>query len=136
MTDFTELKENFSFLDDWEDRYAYLIELGKNLPPMDDADKNAQTKVDGCMSQVWLKTSFDGEKLSFVADSDAFIVKGLIAVLQAILSNQMPAYILKTNVEEAFCELGLDTHLSPTRRNGFFSMVARVKEQAAALANK
>ncbi len=136
MTDFTELKENFSFLDDWEDRYAYLIELGKNLPPMDDADKNAQTKVDGCMSQVWLKTSFDGEKLSFVADSDAFIVKGLIAVLQAILSNQTPAHILKTNVEEAFCELGLDTHLSPTRRNGFFSMVARVKEQAAALANK
>lgn len=136
MTDFTELKENFSFLDDWEDRYAYLIELGKNLPPMDDADKNAQTKVDGCMSQVWLKTSFDGEKLSFVADSDAFIVKGLIAVLQAILSNQTPAYILKTNVEKAFCELGLDTHLSPTRRNGFFSMVARVKEQAAALASK
>lgn len=130
MTDITELKENFSFLDDWEDRYAYLIELGKQLPPMDEADKNEQNKVDGCMSQVWLKTSFDGRKMSFVADSDAFIVKGLIAVLQAVLSDKTPEEILNINVEEEFCALGLDTHLSPTRRNGFFSMVARVKAEA------
>ena len=132
--DIAELKENFEFLTDWEERYAYLIELGRSLPAMDETDKNADTKVDGCMSQVWLKTSFDGEKLSFIADSDAFIVKGLIAVLQAVLSGKTPEEIVRTDVEKEFCALGLDTHLSPTRRNGFFSMVARVKAEAKTLA--
>lgn len=128
--DTAELIENFSFLEDWEQRYAYLIELGKELPPMADADKNADTKVEGCMSQVWLKTSLSDGKLSFVADSDAFIVRGLIAVLQIILSGKTPQDILNTDVEGVFKQLGLDSHLSPTRRNGFFAMVERVKSQA------
>ena len=131
MTDITELKENFSFLDDWEDRYAYLIELGKQLPPMDEADKNEQNKVDGCMSQVWLKTKTDGEVLSFIGESDAHIVRGLIAVLRIILSGKTKEEIRQTDVEAVFKQLGLESHLSPTRRNGFFAMVERIKSEAA-----
>ena len=133
---YEELKENFDFLPDWEDKYAYIIELGKSLPPMDEADKNDETKVDGCMSQVWLKTDFHDGILTFVADSDAFIVKGLIAVLQTILSGKTPEQIAGADVDAAFAGLGLDTHLSPTRRNGFFSMVAKVKARAAALSSR
>ena len=130
---YEELKENFDFLPDWEDKYAYIIELGRSLPPMDEADKNDETKVDGCMSQVWLKTDFHDGVLTFVADSDAFIVKGLIAVLKTILSGKTPEQIADADVDAAFAGLGLDTHLSPTRRNGFFSMVAKVKARAVAL---
>lgn len=129
--DAAELIENFSFLDNWEDRYAYLIELGKELPPMQEADKNEKTKVDGCMSQVWLKTETDGNILTFTADSDAFIVRGLMAVLRIILSGKTKEEILKTDVNDVFHELGLDAHLSPTRRNGFFAMVERVKADAS-----
>ena len=86
--DTSELIENFSFLDDWEDRYAYLIELGKTLPLMADEDKNDDSKVEGCMSQVWLKTQINDGRLSFVGDSDAHIVRGLIAVLRVILSGK------------------------------------------------
>lgn len=129
--DTDELIENFSFLEDWEQRYSYLIELGKELPSMDEADKNADTKVEGCMSQVWLKTSVDGGVLTFIADSDAHIVRGLIAVLGVILSGKTPSVILETDVDAIFKKLGLDSHLSPTRRNGFFSMVGRIKADAA-----
>ena len=86
--DMAELIENFSFLTDWEDRYAYLIELGKDLPPMKPEDKNDRTKVEGCMSQVWLKTEINNDVLSFVGESDAHIVRGLIAVLRIILSGK------------------------------------------------
>lgn len=129
--DTAELIENFSFLEDWEQRYSYLIELGKELPPMSDADKNDDTKVEGCMSQVWLKTSFEDGKLSFVADSDAFIVRGLIAVLRVVLSGKTPREILDADVEDVFAKLGMDSRLSPTRRNGFFAMVERVKFEAS-----
>lgn len=130
--DTAELIENFSFLEDWEDRYAYLIELGKDLPLMDDADKNDLTKVDGCMSQVWLKTKTDGDVLSFIGESDAHIVRGLIAVLRIILSGKTKEEIRQTDVEAVFKRLGLESHLSPTRRNGFFAMVERIKSEAAA----
>lgn len=129
--DVSELIENFSFLGDWEERYGYLIELGKELPPMAENDKNDRTKVEGCMSQVWLKTTENNGVLTFTADSDAHIVRGLIAVLQIILSGRTPDEILKTDVESVFKQLGLDSHLSPTRRNGFFSMVERIKSDAA-----
>ena len=129
--DLAELIENFSFLEDWEARYSYLIELGNALPPMAESDKNADTKVDGCMSQVWLKTHRDGDVLTFKGESDAHIVRGLIAVLQIILSGKTVREILATNVEAVFAELGLDAHLSPTRRNGFFAMVERIKTEAA-----
>lgn len=129
--DTAELIENFSFLEDWEDRYAYLIELGKELPPMDPADKNDQTKVEGCMSQVWLKTNVDNGILTFVGESDAHIVRGLIAVLRIILSGKTKEEIRQTNVEDVFKQLGLESHLSPTRRNGFFAMVERIQSEAA-----
>ncbi len=129
--DTAELIENFSFLEDWEDRYAYLIELGKELPPMDPADKNDQTKVEGCMSQVWLKTNVDNGILTFVGESDAHIVRGLIAVLRIVLSGKTKEEIRQTNVEDVFKQLGLESHLSPTRRNGFFAMVERIQSEAA-----
>lgn len=128
--DTAELIENFSFLEDWEDRYAYLIELGKELPPMDPADKNDQTKVEGCMSQVWLKTNVDNGILTFVGESDAHIVRGLIAVLRIVLSGKTKEEIRQTNVEDVFKQLGLESHLSPTRRNGFFAMVERIQSEA------
>lgn len=128
--DTAELIENFSFLADWEDRYAYLIELGKDLPPMKPEDKNDQTKVEGCMSQVWLKTQTDNDVLSFIGESDAHIVRGLIAVLRIILSGKTKAEIRETDVEAIFKQLGLESHLSPTRRNGFFAMVERIQSEA------
>lgn len=129
--DTAELIENFSFLENWEDRYAYLIELGNVLPPMDSADKNDQTKVDGCMSQVWLKTDIKDNVLTFVGESDAHIVRGLIAVLRIILSGKTKEEIRQTDVESVFKQLGLESHLSPTRRNGFFAMVERIQSEAA-----
>ena len=128
--DTAELIENFSFLADCEDRYAYLIELGKDLPPMKPEDKNDQTKVEGCMSQVWLKTQTDNDVLSFIGESDAHIVRGLIAVLRIILSGKTKAEIRETDVEAVFKQLGLESHLSPTRRNGFFAMVERIQSEA------
>ena len=127
--DTSELIENFSFLDDWEDRYAYLIELGKTLPLMADEDKNDDSKGEGCMSQVWLKTQINDGRLSFVGDSDAHIVRGLIAVLRVILSGKTKQEILDTDVESIFKQLGLEDHLSPTRRNGFFAMLERIESE-------
>ena len=129
--DTAELIENFSFLENWEDRYAYLIELGNALPPMDSADKNDQTKVDGCMSQVWLKTDIKDNVLTFVGESDAHIVRGLIAVLRIILSGKTKEEIRQTDVESVFKQLGLESHLSPTRRNGLFAMEDRIQSEAA-----
>ncbi|HCS23773.1 MAG TPA: SufE family protein [Alphaproteobacteria bacterium] len=123
-----ELVDNFGFLEDWEDRYAYLIDLGGNLPPMDDALKTEQSKVKGCMSQVWMILGWDAEgRLTFLADSDAQIVRGLIAVLRVLFQGRSAAEIADIDVEQTFKRLGLDQHLSPNRRNGFFSMVERVK---------
>lgn len=130
-----ELVENFSLLDDWEDRYAYVIDLGKKLEPMPEAEKTEDTKVRGCMSQVWLvhePVARDGEtRLHFRADSDAFIVKGLIAVLLELYNNRRPAEILETDAVDTLARLGLSNHLSPNRRNGFVAMVERIKAIAA-----
>jgi cysteine desulfuration protein SufE len=130
-----ELVENFSLFDDWEDRYAYVIDLGKKLEPMPEAEKTETAKVKGCMSQVWLAHDVipgDGEpRLHFRADSDAFIVKGLIAVLMALYNDRTPSEILTTDAVAALGELGLASHLSPNRRNGFVAMVERIKAIAA-----
>jgi len=123
-----ELVDNFGFLEDWEDRYAYLIDLGAKLPPMDDNLKTEQSKVRGCMSQVWMVLGWDAAgRLTFIADSDAQIVRGLIAVLRIVFAGRTAEEIAKTDVEKTFARLGLDQHLSPNRRNGFFAMVERVK---------
>lgn len=130
-----ELIDNFEILDDWEDRYRYLIELGKALPEMPEAAKTEETRVRGCVSQVWMiadtVTRADGaEAIALTADSDAHIVKGLIAVLLAIYDGKTPAEIGAVDIDALFEQLGLQSHLSFNRRNGFFSMVERIKSYA------
>ena len=127
-----DLAENFALLDDWEERYRYLIELGQGLDPMDDALKTAETLVQGCTSQVWMVARRDpaAGRYHFTADSDAHIVRGLIAVLLAAYQDKTPEEIGKVAIEERFSEIGLDEHLSPNRRNGFFAMVERIRALA------
>ena len=130
---FAELAENFALFDDWEDRYRYLIDLGRKLPAFPDEYKTEANKVRGCMSQVWMVPGHppgDNSRFAFAADSDAHIVKGLIAVLGTLFSNKTPAEIAATDTEAAFKQLGLDQHLSPTRRNGFVAMVDRIKQES------
>jgi cysteine desulfuration protein SufE len=123
-----ELADNFSLLEDWEDRYRYLIELGSKLPPMPEALKTEETKVRGCMSQVWMAPEWDeNSRFSMLADSDALIVKGLIAVLCTLFQGKTAEEIKATDVDGIFQKLGLDRHLSPNRRNGFYSMVERIR---------
>ncbi len=131
-----ELVDNFSFLDDWEDRYRYLIELGRGLTPLDDAERTPATKVRGCASQVWLISHAKGQGpdavLDFRGDSDAHIVRGLIAVLFTLYSGKSARDILKTDERAIFVRLGLNDHLTPQRSNGLASMVARIKSDALA----
>ncbi|MDX2145831.1 MAG: SufE family protein [Rhodospirillaceae bacterium] len=130
---FEELKENFALLDDWEDRYRYLIDLGRKLPPFPAAFQTDAYKVRGCMSQVWLVPGrADDGAFSFAADSDAHIVKGLIAVLGVLFAGRPPSDVAKIDAENAFRDLGLDQHLSPSRRNGLVAMVQKIKHYAAA----
>ena len=132
--DADELKEHMAFFDEWSDRYRYLIDLGKKLPPFPEEARDDQHKVRGCMSQVWLTHEEEDGRLRFYGDSDAAIVKGLIAVLFAAYSGRTPEEILAFDLEGWFEELGLGPHLSPNRRNGFFSMVERIKAEARARA--
>lgn len=129
-----ELAETFEMLGDWEERYRYLIELGRKLPPLPETDHSEANKVRGCMSQVWLTAQTEPGpplKLRFQGDSDAHIVKGLVAVLFMLYSDRTPREILDTDVSSAFARLGLDNHLTMNRRNGFYSMVERIKAMAA-----
>ncbi|ALA25532.1 Fe-S cluster assembly protein SufE [Piscirickettsia salmonis] len=128
-----ELIENFDFIDDWEDRYRVIIELGQNLPVMPDALKTKNSLVPGCMSQVWMVSRMDGEHLHIIADSDAAIVKGLIAVLLLAYANKTPQEILLVDIKDIFSRLNLESHLSPNRRNGFYAMVARICAMAKVL---
>ena len=135
--DLDELAETFELLGDWEERYRYLIELGRKLPPMPEADHNDVNKVRGCMSQVWLTHRVDTGPpltLEFQGDSDAHIVKGLIAVLLMLCSGKTPRQILDTDIESAFGRLGLESNISMNRRNGFYAMVERIKATAATTA--
>jgi len=122
-----ELIENFSFLEEWEDKYRYLIELGEGLSPLPDSFKTDAYKVEGCMSQVWLVPTLNEGHYTFKADSDALIVKGLIAVILAAYDGKTKEEIADVDIDSIFQKLGLETHLSPTRRNGFFSMVSKIK---------
>jgi len=130
---FTEIAENLSYLDDWEDRYRYIIELGQKLPPLADSEKNAATKVNGCVSQVWLVTERDGALLRYRGESDAMIVRGLAAILIALYSGRTPAEIAGTDAIAIFDELGLREHLSTQRSNGLVAMVNRIRAEARAL---
>lgn len=135
MTTVDEILENFELLDDWDDRYRYVIELGRTLEPLPDAARTDVNKVQGCASQVWLDTRIDqraerGPKLSFVGDSDAHIVRGLIAILLAIYSGKSAKDILATDALALFERLGLREHLTPQRSNGVRAMVDRIKTEA------
>jgi cysteine desulfuration protein SufE len=130
-----EIIDNFSLLDSWDDRYRYVIELGRGLEPLSEAERTEANKVQGCVSQVWLATHRrpDGEgrpALSFVGDSDAHIVRGLIAILLALYSGKPARDIVSTDAVEVFNQLGLREHLTPQRSNGFRSMVERIKSDA------
>ena len=129
-----ELLENFEFLDDWMERYRYIIELGKRLPEMPEALRTPENKVLGCQSQVWLVVaeSDDPERIVFEADSDAHIVRGLVAILLVMFSGKTRDEIRALDPRPTFAELGLDQHLSQGRNNGLLSMVGRFKALAAA----
>jgi len=131
---FSEIVENLSFLEDWEDRYKYIIELGQNLPPLAEAEKNSATKVNGCVSQVWLVTERNGETLHYRGESDAMIVRGLAAILIALYSDRPAKEIAETDAIAVFDELGLREHLSTQRSNGLVAMVNRIRSEARALA--
>ncbi|MEP3244274.1 MAG: SufE family protein [Sneathiella sp.] len=124
-----ELKEAFTFLEEWTDRYGYLIDLGRKLPEFPEALKVDENLMQGCQSQVWLISHMNGEKIEFLATSDAMIVSGLIGLLLSVYSNRTPAEILAT--DPAFLEeLGLNQHLSPSRSNGLHSMVKHIMAAA------
>jgi cysteine desulfuration protein SufE len=132
-----EIIENFELLEEWDDRYRYLIELGRTLPPLPEQARNDANKVQGCASQVWLSTSIkpngaSGPVLTFAGDSDAHIVRGLIAVLFALYSGKGAKEILSTDAVALFEKLGLRDHLTPQRSNGFRSMVERIRRDANA----
>jgi cysteine desulfuration protein SufE len=134
MPTIDEIVENFSLLDDWDDRYRYLIELGRMLAPLPDAARTEANKVRGCTSQVWLSTTVEdkgGEPvLTFIGDSDAHIVRGLVAVLLALYSGQTASHIVATDAVALFDKLSLREHLTPQRSNGFRSMVERIHAEA------
>ena len=132
-----EIIENFALLDEWDDRYRYVIELGRSLAPLNERDRRDANKVQGCASQVWLATTVQpngqgGPILSFVGDSDAHIVRGLIAILFAMFSGKRARDILSTDAIAVFERLGLREHLTPQRSNGFRSMVERIRADARA----
>ncbi len=130
MEDIEIISDNLSMLDDWEDKYQYLIELGEKLPPLEDKYKTDEWKVSGCQSQVWLVPENHDGKLSFRGDSDAIMVKGIIAVIMAIYQNKSAQEIKKIAVEKIFAKLGLQEHLSLSRRNGMMSMVDKIRHYA------
>ena len=122
------LIEEFESFDDWEEKYSYIIELGKKLPKLDEAEKVESNKVNGCVSQVWLVIKQNQEKLYFYADSDAMIVKGLLAIVLRIYSGKSKDQINKINFEQVFTKFDLKNHLSPSRSNGLFSVIRKIKE--------
>jgi cysteine desulfuration protein SufE len=129
---FDDIRDELALLDDMEDRYRALIEFGRTLPLMPDALKTAATKVRGCSSQVWLHAQIRPDRrIYFVGDSDAHIVRGLVAVLLSLIQDRLPSEIVAVDAHERLSELGLSGHLSPTRTNGFASMVQQVRDVAA-----
>ena len=137
MTTIAEIEDNFALLDQWDDRYRYVIELGKTLPPLPEADHVEANKVQGCASQVWLIThkkpdGAGGPVLSFEGDSDAHIVRGLVAILFALYSGKPAKQILDIDAGAVFDRLGLRENLTPQRSNGLRSMIERIRAEAKA----
>jgi cysteine desulfuration protein SufE len=132
-----DLIDDFAFLDDWEDRYKQVIELGKALPPLTEQERSPGNKVAGCVSQVWLVTEVGpGPQLTFRGQSDAHIVQGLIAILLMIYSGKTAHEICDIDARAMIGQLGLDDALSPQRSNGLFAMVGRIRHDAEAALSK
>ncbi|MFT4626302.1 MAG: cysteine desulfuration protein SufE [Myxococcota bacterium] len=130
--DAAEMVEDFQLFDEWEDRYTYLIDLGRKLPPLADEERCPETKVEGCLSQVWFARRDRGDgRLWFDADSDSAIVRGLIGVLRVLYLGSTPAEVAAVDIEGLFGAIGLQEHLTVNRRNGFFSMVGRIQRFSA-----
>lgn len=129
-----EIRDSFAFFDDWEDRYKFIIDLGRGLAPMDAALKVEANIVRGCQSQVWIDYRLDDGHLYFTLDSDAMIVRGLIAIVLAAFDGRTPAAILAYNIDELFKDLDLIRHLSPTRGNGLAALVRRIRDIAGSVA--
>jgi cysteine desulfuration protein SufE len=130
-----EIRENFALLEDWDDRYRYVIELGRTLAPMQEGEHSATNKVQGCASQVWLSKQIDRTgnsepRLVYLGDSDAHIVRGLIAILLTLYSGHTPQEILSSNALAVFDEFGFREHLTPQRSNGLRAMVERIRSDA------
>ena len=129
-----DIRDNFALLDDWDDRYRYVIELGRTLTPMPEAEHSAANKVQGCASQVWLSRQIeragDEAVLTYLGDSDAHIVRGLIAILLTLFSGRTPQQILATDAVAVFDEFGFREHLTPQRSNGLRSMIERIRTDA------
>lgn len=135
MMTIDEIRDNFALLDDWEDRYRYVIELGRTLDPMPETDHSAENKVQGCVSQVWLSRQFGRNNsnqllLNYLGDSDAHIVRGLVAILLTLYSGRTPQEILGTDALAVFDEFGFRAHLTPQRSNGLRAMVERIRSDA------
>ena len=129
------LIEDFSFFDDWTQKYEYMIELSKTLDKMDESLKNDENLIKGCQSKVWLNADFKDGKINFIADSEAIITKGIIAILLMVFNNKTPGEIIKSDV--SFIEkIGLKEHLSPNRANGLYSMIKQIKFYAIAYNKK
>ena len=134
---FEEIVEDFEFIDDWEDRYRYVIDLGKKMARIEEGQKIPQTKVEGCASQVWIVPEILGEgadtRIGFQGESDAMIVGGLIAVLHALYDGLTPKEALEVKAQEEMGRLGLDQHLSSQRSNGLRAMIQRIRQISNAL---
>ncbi len=129
MNNINEIIEDFSFAEEWEDKYTYLIELGNKTPYMLDAEMVDENKVPGCMSQVWVVFDKEGDKFNFRASSDASIVRGLATIVSAIFSGKTAEEIQNTDVNDYFSQMDILEHISPNRRNGLFSMVDVIKQK-------
>jgi cysteine desulfuration protein SufE len=126
-----EIVDEFLMFDDWDERFQYIIDLGKNLPLIEEQYKTEENTIKGCQSKVWLQGQLNDDKIVFTADSDAIITKGIIAILIRVFSNQKPSEILDANTD-FINEIGLKDHLSPTRANGLVSMIKQIKMYALA----
>jgi cysteine desulfuration protein SufE len=132
-TSIETIRDDFAFLDDWEERYRYIIELGSDLPEYPESARDDRHKVRGCVSQVWLQTEIGGGQdpvIHFRGDSDAHIVRGLVAIMIALFSGKPASQIVAIDAEETMRELGLDEHLTPQRANGLRAMIRRMKDEA------
>ncbi|WP_159590340.1 SufE family protein [Chelativorans xinjiangense] len=133
MTGIDTIRDDFAFLDDWQERYRYIIELGNDLPAFPEASRDDRHKVRGCVSQVWLHTEIGEGRdplITFKGDSDAHIVRGLVAIMMALFSGRRASEILTTDADDTLRALGLDEHLTPQRANGLRAMIQRIRQEA------